>query len=302
MSDTEDVVGLFQDPEDYYPPTPPPTMETYDLDSGETINLHLVGHSPLEAHHLWNGSRIVSKLFEKDPALVRDKTVFELGAGAGLPSLVAGVLGARRVVVTDFPDVDLVKNMQKNIDECDAMAGRGSGRIARAVAARGFVWGADVGPIMAAAAGMDVEKDAETTTTITTAETAAATGATSDTPATTALPLPGPHERFDVLVLADLLFRHSEHAMMVKTIREALRKTRDARTYVVFTSYRPWLRHKDLAFFDLCRADGFVVEQILEQKLDKPLFANDPGDVEVQKTVTGWLVMWPETAWTADGQ
>jgi nicotinamide N-methyltransferase len=49
-----------------------------------------------------------------------------------------------------------------------------------------------------------------------------------------------------------------------------------------------------LAFFDICREEGFVVEQILEQKLDAPLFENDPGDVEVQKTVTGWVVRWKE--------
>lgn len=259
MSDTESVGGLFQDPEDFYPPSPPPTMQTYDLDDGTTINLHLVGHSPLEAHHLWNGSRVVSKLFERDPALVRNKTVFELGAGAGLPSLVCGVLGARRVVVTDFPDVDLVQNMQKNIDECDAQLGGAAHAIAATVVPRGFVWGADVGPIAAE--------------------------------------LPAGETRFDVLVLADLLFRHSEHAMMVKTIRESLKRERAAKAFVVFTSYRPWLRHKDLNFFTLCREDGFVVEKILEQKLDKPLFENDPGDVDVQKTVTGWVVSWPESAW-----
>ena len=56
MSDTEDTfvdTALFEDPEDYYPPTPPPTTQTYTTGWGDVITLHLVGHSPLEAHHLW---------------------------------------------------------------------------------------------------------------------------------------------------------------------------------------------------------------------------------------------------------
>jgi EEF1A N-terminal glycine/lysine methyltransferase len=96
----------------YQPP------EHYLTKTGTPIALHLVGHSPLEAHHLWNGSRVVASHFESHPDLVKDRTVLELGAGAGLPSLVAGALGARKVVVTDFPDPDLVENMWRNVREC----------------------------------------------------------------------------------------------------------------------------------------------------------------------------------------
>jgi hypothetical protein len=53
MSDSEDGLDMFEDPADYYPPTPPPTSQTYTTASGTVITLHLVGHSPLEAHHLW---------------------------------------------------------------------------------------------------------------------------------------------------------------------------------------------------------------------------------------------------------
>lgn len=41
--------------------------------------------------------------------------MLELGAGAGLPSLVAAILGARKVVVTDYPDADLIANLNHNI-------------------------------------------------------------------------------------------------------------------------------------------------------------------------------------------
>lgn len=250
----EGTAGLFDDPEGYYPPTPPPTTQSYTLKTGKTLTLHLVGHSPLEAHHLWNGSRVISEFFETDPTRVHGKTVLELGAGAGLPSLVCGILGAKKAVVTDFPDVDLVINMQKNVAKCDD-AVEASGKIKDTVTALGYVWGGDVRPLLAQ--------------------------------------LPGDEEKFDVLILADLLFRHSEHGKLVLTIREAMKKTPESAAYVFFTSYRPWLRQKDLAFFDVARENGFVVDKILERKMDKPLFENDPGDVEVQKTVTGFTVRWP---------
>ncbi|KAK2012225.1 nicotinamide N-methyltransferase [Colletotrichum eremochloae] len=244
-----DTGNLFADPEDYYPPTPPPTTQTHTLSSGRVLTLHLVGYSPTEAHHLWNGSRVVSDYFEADPSRVRGRTVLELGAGAGLPSLTAGILGARRVVVSDFPDVDIVQTMQKNVDEAGDLEG--------VVVPRGYVWGADVAPLLEVLPG-------------------------------------GPEARFDVMVLADLLFRHSEHGKLVDTIWNALARERGAVAYVFFTSYRPWLRHKDLAFFDVARERGFLVEQVLERKMEKPLFEGDPGDVEVQKTVSGFEVRWPE--------
>ena len=41
-------------------------------------------------------------------------SVLELGAGAAVPSLVAALNGARIVVATDYPDRDLVANMEAN--------------------------------------------------------------------------------------------------------------------------------------------------------------------------------------------
>jgi nicotinamide N-methyltransferase len=158
--------------------------------------------------------------------------------------------------VTDYPDVDLVKTMQKNVDEMEEVVESAKGR----VRVKGYIWGRDVEPLLEELE----EKD---------------------------------RKGFDVLILADLLFRHSEHGNMVKSIQKALKKARESVAYVVFTSYRPWLKEKDLAFFDTARAEGFVVEKVLERKLEKPLFEGDPGDLDVQKTVTGWSVKWPEEAW-----
>ncbi|KAL8864293.1 MAG: hypothetical protein Q9198_009963, partial [Flavoplaca austrocitrina] len=68
-------------------------------------------------HHLWNGAQVVTDyLYDHAAKLVHGRTVLELGAGAGLPSIAAAIWGAKQVVVTDYPDKDLVENMQMNIE------------------------------------------------------------------------------------------------------------------------------------------------------------------------------------------
>ncbi|POR31482.1 Protein N-methyltransferase NNT1 [Tolypocladium paradoxum] len=279
--------SLMEEPEDYYPPSPPPTRQTFTMQSGKAVTLHLVGHSSTEAHHLWNGAKFVADYFEEEPARVRGKAVLELGAASGLPSLVAGILGARRVVMTDFPDPDLVANMQKNIDECDGSVEPGAS-IAGTIDAVGFVWGADPEPLLARLAAPDEEciRDGGASSTAAAART------------TTGLQQQQQQQqrpKFDVLVLADLLFRHSEHGALVRTIRQTMRPSPDSAAYVFFTSYRPWKQDRDMAFFDVARAAGLAVEQVAERKLERPLFDGDPGDLEVQKTVRGFVVRWPET-------
>ncbi|TAQ89437.1 hypothetical protein B7494_g2202 [Chlorociboria aeruginascens] len=255
-NDVEDLLSttLFTDPEDYYPPTPPPTIETHTLLSGRVLTLHLVGHDPLWGHHLWNAGRLISNYLETNPSFVKNKTVLELGAGAGLPSLVCVVLGATKVVVTDYPDADLVKNLWANIEGLEE--GDGVDHEEKKIVARGYCWGDDVEELLAH--------------------------------------LPSSEEQgFDVLVLADLLFNHSEHVKLVATVEKTLSRKPGATALVFFTPYRPWLYEKDMAFFELVREKGFVVEKVLEEKMEKVMFVDDPGDEELRRTVFGFVVKWP---------
>ena len=50
--DDELPAALFQEPAGFRPPSPKPTFTTYTLQSGETLNLRLVGHNPLWVFHL----------------------------------------------------------------------------------------------------------------------------------------------------------------------------------------------------------------------------------------------------------
>lgn len=251
--DTESgTLDIFTEPADYYPPSPTPTTETHTLLSGKTLTVRLVGHNPLWGHHLWNAGRIISTYFEKNPGLVKGKTILELGAGAGLPSLVCGVLSAKKVVVSDYPDPDLVANLWVNVDAF--VAAEGKQEEEKSIVAEGYCWGADAAPLLAH--------------------------------------LPASREGFEVLILADLLFNHSEHGKLVATIEATLAKTRDAKALVFFTPYRPWLYEKDMAFFDLVKEKGFTVEKVLEEKMDKVMFEKDRGDEELRRTVFGYVVKW----------
>jgi nicotinamide N-methyltransferase len=56
---------------------------------------------------------------------VQGKTILELGAGGGLPSLVCALSGAAKVVVTDYPDADLIDNLRYNVTHCDSLPSGG---------------------------------------------------------------------------------------------------------------------------------------------------------------------------------
>lgn len=50
--------------------------------------------------------------------------MLELGAGAGLPGIVSAIKGAATVVVTDYPDPDLIENIAHNINTCDEIVNK----------------------------------------------------------------------------------------------------------------------------------------------------------------------------------
>lgn len=108
------------------------------------------------------------------------------------------------------------------------------------------------------------------------------------------LHLPPESTRFDTLILADILFNHSQHQALLKTVQKTLTRSAEARALVFFTPYRPWLYEKDMAFFDLAREGGFEVEKVLEEVLDEVMFPDDPGDEKLRRTVFGYILRWNE--------
>ncbi|KAI4171798.1 MAG: hypothetical protein LQ343_004049 [Gyalolechia ehrenbergii] len=195
------------------------------------------------------GYVVTDYLYNHREELVCGKNVLELGAGAGLPSIAAAIWGAKNVVVTDYPDEDMVENMKINVDAAKDVLPRSSN-----VVVQGHVWGADAKPMLAN--------------------------------------LPSQARGFDTLVLADLLFNHSQHAALVLTIQATLARSPEAEALVFFTPYTPSKFDKDMAFFNLAREGGLEVTQIVKRVMDKLMFKDDRGDELLRRTVFGYELKW----------
>ena len=154
------------------------------------------------------------------------------------------------MVVTDYPDADLIDNLAYNILHSITLPSPSN------IHAEGYLWGAETATL------------------------------------TQHLPVTEHTNGFDILILADLLFNHSEHAKLVSTVQQCLRKSPEAQALVFFTPYRPWLLEKDVAFFDLANQAGFQVEKILEEMMEKVMFEEDPGDEKLRRTVFGYSMRW----------
>lgn len=108
----------------------------------------MVKKHALWGDHLWNGGRWLANHLEANSGLVCGKSVVELGAGAGLPSLVASKLEASLVTCTDYPDQELVDNLKFNFEvNCtDAVK-------AEKTLVSGYLWGDDTKDLMEANKG-----------------------------------------------------------------------------------------------------------------------------------------------------
>lgn len=95
-------------------------------------------NTKLFAHHQWDAGVYLAEVLADTPAWadVRGRTVVELGAGTGLPSLTAAALGARHTTVTDYPDPEILANLREN---AGALQTRAPAPLALDVA--GLAWG-----------------------------------------------------------------------------------------------------------------------------------------------------------------
>ena len=145
----------------------PPREQPHSLHEGSThdvgspaagpLRLHLANSSvDLMAHYVWQSSITLANLLFTDPmlrSLVQGRNVVELGAGAALPSLACALVGASRVIATDYPAPEVVANMKRNV--------RGNAESYPVIAERclvvGHDWGTSVDPILGRAGSPGVD-------------------------------------------------------------------------------------------------------------------------------------------------
>eukprot|EP01028_Stygiella_incarcerata_P005940 TRINITY_DN24490_c0_g1_i1.p1 TRINITY_DN24490_c0_g1~~TRINITY_DN24490_c0_g1_i1.p1 ORF type:complete len:281 (+),score=56.42 TRINITY_DN24490_c0_g1_i1:1-843(+) len=130
--------GLFSEPSGFLRERPTePKSDSYTLMSGLTLSLRVVAHSSLWGNYLWNASRIASDILQSRRWINDHSRVLELGAGVGLPSIVATLLGAPYVLVTDYPEDQLIENIKTNFVSNGLSETLEDGR----VEVMGYVWG-----------------------------------------------------------------------------------------------------------------------------------------------------------------
>lgn len=209
------------------------------------IKLRLVGKNPLWGHLLWNAGKMSAEYIDEHAKDLEGKSVLELGAASALPSLLAS-LSAANVVATDYPDPDLVDNIDANIAALKEETGRDL-----PMSAQGYIWGHDVQPLL-------------------------------DAPRQNG-------RKFDFVILSDVVFNHTEHEKLIKTCKETLAPA--GQVLVVFTPHRPKLFEKDLAFFTLAEANGFVCDKIFEKEL-QPMFEEEEETRHIRSMVYGYILHW----------
>ncbi|GAA6011503.1 hypothetical protein JCM8202_004051 [Rhodotorula sphaerocarpa] len=305
-SDDEGFGSVFQEPEGFRPPTPPPTIRTYKrrtlggsgpLVGSDSIEVGLVSGHPLWGHVLYPAAIALAQFLELHAAQLlhgpdgkgkgKGKAVLELGAGGGLPGLVAALEGADQVVISDFPDAALVNNIAKNIE----MNIPPIDEIAHAVA-KGFTWGSPPDPLLEALQSPSTSSATE-----------------SDL------------RKFDLILLSDLVFNHSQHLALLNTCLSCLAPSLSSSTaekpspatsiptppaadlssapsssglqtpavLCFFSHHRPWLVDADLKILDLARETGWQVQKVWEDPHAGPAFPEDGGDLGIRSTVHGWM-------------
>lgn len=257
MSDSEEFSDLFDEPKDFYKPEPEATFEHYTRQSqyvtpGEPsqIKLRLVGKSPLWGHLLWNAGIVTTDFIDTyRDQYITGQSVLELGAAAALPSLNA-CLSARNVVITDYPDPDLIENININVNLLKQSVKTPKNDKVSQIHVEGYIWGNRTDDILKL----------------------------------------NNNDKFDFIILSDLVFNHSEHAKLLKACAETLADY--GKILVVFTHHRPKLAHRDLQFFtDAEENYNFKCTKII-QKLMTPMFEKDEGDETVRSMVYGYLIEW----------
>lgn len=166
----------------------------------------------LFSHYLWNASLMLAELIEagslglgaqdKGKSVlspetthfdVRGRRVLELGAGTALPSILASLLGAARVVITDYPAPVVLSTLKANVARNVTSAHSVLGKVADQIIIEGHAWG-------------NLDR-----------------GGFAD----------GNHHAFDRILVADCLWMPWQHANLMASLSYFLASSTDARVWVV---------------------------------------------------------------------
>ncbi|GME76014.1 unnamed protein product [Ambrosiozyma monospora] len=284
--DTLLLTSMFHDPQDDQESKPKPghittyTPITSSLGLPTTIKINLIHSSPLYGHILTHACLYTAHYLEKHAStIVQDKTVLEVGAGGALPSVLCCLLGAKMVVCSDYPDYELVQNLKYNLNELNGVS-RDKGR------GVGYIWGNPYDVLLNALNCVDDEDENDEK------ENGSGSGNGGKVVVVkegNGVRVDGERrEKFDLIILSDVIFNHSEHYKLLQTCKDLIQPLRsDAKTkvkvprsggqiLVAFSPHRPKLFNADMDFFTKAASDQFKFDvEFVELTMWEPLFKDD---------------------------
>jgi predicted nicotinamide N-methyase len=175
----------------------------------------------LFAHRVWSGSKVMADFLVVNRQYVEGKRTIELGAGTGIPSLVALACGSRCSILTDYPDDRLLRSIRETVGLNWEVCRRPLNR----VAVIGHEWGSDVDDIYRSTANL--------------------LRLSLDESATCS---------FDSVFLSECLWMHRSHRDLAKSIHRLLEKERGT-VVITYGHHVPGCESADDAFFDICAND-----------------------------------------------
>lgn len=182
----------------------------------------------------------MAEYLDENNHLIKDKNILELGSGSGLPSIITSLNQAKMIIATDYPDPEVLNNIQFNIKE--------NIKNHQNIKVEGYLWGSNPENLL-----NHINND-----------------------------------QFDLILMADLIFNHTEHKKMLKTASELLKK--DGQILVFFSHHRPQFVQRDLKFLELAKNDfGFKITQ-LPDIIRNVMFEEDPGDEKIRKTIYRYIL------------
>ena len=200
------------------------------------LHFSLLSHRRRWAQRLWPAGQILARALDESPSLVTGRSVLEIGAGAALPSVVAGLLGAAALVVSDYPDARMLDNMRANV-----RANLSAAQRTRTVVV-GYDWKTSPHALLDELAALQRV-----------APVAAAAAA--------------PPRRFDLILLADLLYE-CEHEPILAAVAACLAPAASAadapapRALLTFQVHDRCQLARQMAFFDLAPDFGLAARRL----------------------------------------
>eukprot|EP01079_Euglenida_sp_SAG-EU17-18_P004086 gene4086-743_t len=276
-----DLAGMLEEPDGYKAidttPAPPPVEWARPSGAG-TLNMRLIRKHSLWAHVLWNGARFAGELFDNTD-FCKGKSVADIGAGAGLTSIVAALAGARVVACTDYPESDILDNLV-----CESVYLVLSPILPPSVCvleteANMAANLAGEGPCKAGYTGAPVRDSVHVV--------GLKWGCRQQEDEVLAL---NTGQGYDILMLCDLMANHFAHADLLSSTARLMAP--DGVALVAFTHHRPWLVQEDLNLFKLAPEYGLAANtrRYCGYRLYPSLFRDDPGSLLVRCTLHVWTL------------